>query len=785
RELAQRIARIVAAVNPQETRPPLERLPGDAAADEAAGLAGLGRSLRPQLRRCSLSRTADADCNKRRRRLLEAHRRSAAWAAGGAVGGRRLGQLGVHARMSEAGGRAGTGRQLGWCGVHGGDSGDSSPSSAAARSAEPLKPTAHRRPQVSDAAGAAGCSFFISAVEVRDGFFNGADSGAGGGEAAAAAFAWPLKRWRRNELACDIALPAVLLLLLLGGLACLLLLLLALLDRFFLKMDDTARLDVLAIGRRPQRRVQAGSSCCARSEIGACAFARATRLRQPPPQSAAGQRWGAGAAQRGRRRCWRRTSVAAEAGRGAGRGQQLRGRRHAAAGELGIEAPGLVGQAIAEVRVARRRQSNVAEAAGSPAIARRVTAAEPACGTGRPPAPSSAADEVSNAGRNCRRLSRHTVIVAVGVASGQAGADRRPLARFPVTAGPPSRASKHGRMGSRGCTRRLASSWVGAPRKPEAGTSVSRVGQRVPGLQAAPQRPDGPSRLTYCPEIGRAAAASASPTLLPPRLHRTDWERLLLWRDVQFRGLGKPWRICRYHLHRPKSLADMSGSLPGYPKYELLLCVQDEQDPVIGLVNNLRERFPNVDCRLFIGGKDGIVNPMVHNMVPAYENAKYDLVWVSTSRIRASTPILMDLVARAVQDPTVAIVHHQLPFMRNDSVHGMAAIVEKVAFGCNLGKQYLSLSQLGTHIFTGMSYLVRKPYLDKVGGLAYYGRYLAEDFCLSRDLLISGYQLVLSAFPAETDGCYGVSTQLQRSNGSLVASEAQHDAGCDPGARSR
>ncbi|PAA77584.1 hypothetical protein BOX15_Mlig033235g20, partial [Macrostomum lignano] len=247
---------------------------------------------------------------------------------------------------------------------------------------------------------------------------------------------------------------------------------------------------------------------------------------------------------------------------------------------------------------------------------------------------------------------------------------------------------------------------------------------------------------------------------------------LVMW-IYQMVFFGIAWYTCRYHLHRPKSLADMSGSLPGvsivkplmgidtflegnleshftlqYPKYELLLCVQDEQDPVIGLVNNLRERFPNVDCRLFIGGKDGIVNPMVHNMVPAYENAKHDLVWVSTSRIRASTPILMDLVARAVQDPTVAIVH-QLPFMRNDSVHGMAAIVEKVAFGCNLGKQYLSLSQLGTHIFTGMSYLVRKPYLDKVGGLAYYGRYLAEDFCLSRDLLISGYQLVLSAFPAE------------------------------------
>lgn len=35
----------------------------------------------------------------------------------------------------------------------------------------------------------------------------------------------------------------------------------------------------------------------------------------------------------------------------------------------------------------------------------------------------------------------------------------------------------------------------------------------------------------------------------------------------------------------------------------------------------------------FPGGKDGIINPMVRNMSPGYNAAKYDLIWVSTSRI--------------------------------------------------------------------------------------------------------------------------------------------------------
>ena len=46
---------------------------------------------------------------------------------------------------------------------------------------------------------------------------------------------------------------------------------------------------------------------------------------------------------------------------------------------------------------------------------------------------------------------------------------------------------------------------------------------------------------------------------------------------------------------------------------------------------------------LFAGGKDGIVNPMVNNMVPAYDNAKYDTIWVSTSRIKGkmTAPLLL------------------------------------------------------------------------------------------------------------------------------------------------
>lgn len=36
------------------------------------------------------------------------------------------------------------------------------------------------------------------------------------------------------------------------------------------------------------------------------------------------------------------------------------------------------------------------------------------------------------------------------------------------------------------------------------------------------------------------------------------------------------------------------------------------------------------------GGDSSVVNPMVSNMAPAYNAAKYELVWISTSRIRGT-----------------------------------------------------------------------------------------------------------------------------------------------------
>jgi ceramide glucosyltransferase len=76
------------------------------------------------------------------------------------------------------------------------------------------------------------------------------------------------------------------------------------------------------------------------------------------------------------------------------------------------------------------------------------------------------------------------------------------------------------------------------------------------------------------------------------------------------------------------------GSLFLLVQFELLLCVEDESDPAVAVVRRLQDRYPTVNCRLFFGGKSGIINPMVFNMAPAYDHAANDVIWICTSRIK-------------------------------------------------------------------------------------------------------------------------------------------------------
>lgn len=189
-----------------------------------------------------------------------------------------------------------------------------------------------------------------------------------------------------------------------------------------------------------------------------------------------------------------------------------------------------------------------------------------------------------------------------------------------------------------------------------------------------------------------------------------------------------------------------------YPKYELLLCVQDQDDPAVDVCKKLLGKYPNVDARLFTGGKKVGINPKINNLMPGYEGAKYNLVWICDSGIRVKPDTLTDLTNQMTEK--VGLVHG-LPYVADRQ--GFAATLEQVYFGTSHPRSYISANVTGIKCVTGMSCLMRKDVLDQAGGLVAFAQYIAEDYFMAKAIADRGWKFSMATQVAlQNSGSYSI-----------------------------
>ncbi|XP_053659376.1 ceramide glucosyltransferase [Anopheles marshallii] len=183
--------------------------------------------------------------------------------------------------------------------------------------------------------------------------------------------------------------------------------------------------------------------------------------------------------------------------------------------------------------------------------------------------------------------------------------------------------------------------------------------------------------------------------------------------------------------------------LMDYPVYELLFCVESQDDPAIEVVNRLRDKYPSIEAELLVGGSNVGVNPKINNLYPGYVQARYELIMISDAGIRMKSDTLTDMVNHMTEK--VGLVH-QMPFVCDRE--GFAAAFEKIYFGTVQSRIYLCADLLGINCHTGMSCLMRKDVLDQLGGVQAFGCYLAEDFFLAKAFHDHNWKLTISSQPA-------------------------------------
>ncbi|KAJ3415827.1 hypothetical protein HDV05_004100 [Chytridiales sp. JEL 0842] len=179
-----------------------------------------------------------------------------------------------------------------------------------------------------------------------------------------------------------------------------------------------------------------------------------------------------------------------------------------------------------------------------------------------------------------------------------------------------------------------------------------------------------------------------------------------------------------------------------YPNFEIIFSVASANDPAVHVVNDLKREYPKVDAKLIIGTDERVVNPKVNNLLKSYRSAKNDTVWILDSNIYVDPKCLarsIDLLSL----PNVGLIHHVPIGIRP---HGLGSLMERAFMNTAHAKLYTFINNLNVaSCVIGKSSMFRRSNLAIVGGLEYFGKYLAEDNIIAQTVYKQGFRHIISS----------------------------------------
>jgi ceramide glucosyltransferase len=187
-----------------------------------------------------------------------------------------------------------------------------------------------------------------------------------------------------------------------------------------------------------------------------------------------------------------------------------------------------------------------------------------------------------------------------------------------------------------------------------------------------------------------------------------------------------------------------------YPRYQILFAVRRDDDPAVPVVRRLLARYPQQDAELLVSGEPPFPNAKVYSLARMAERARYDILVISDSDIRADRGCLRG-VAAEFADPQVGVITCPYRAVPGDSFWSrLEALTLNTEFWCGV---VVAKRLEGMHFAVGPTMALRRLYLEQVGGFPAVGEYLAEDFVLGQWAASHGYRAELAAHVV--DHCIG------------------------------
>jgi ceramide glucosyltransferase len=160
-----------------------------------------------------------------------------------------------------------------------------------------------------------------------------------------------------------------------------------------------------------------------------------------------------------------------------------------------------------------------------------------------------------------------------------------------------------------------------------------------------------------------------------------------------------------------------------YPSFEIVFGVAAADDPALAVARRVAARHDTVTARFAIGGAEVGFNPKVNNLANILHLARHEVLLISDSNVAVEPSMLRHMAARL--DDDVGLV---TSFIRGKGGRGIGGALESLQLNTFvMGGVAAVAGLLGQVCAVGKSMLLRREDLEKIGGFAELGRYLAED----------------------------------------------------------
>ena len=185
-----------------------------------------------------------------------------------------------------------------------------------------------------------------------------------------------------------------------------------------------------------------------------------------------------------------------------------------------------------------------------------------------------------------------------------------------------------------------------------------------------------------------------------------------------------------------------SSFLQAYPDYEIIFCAPNETDPSVSVIRNLIASYPKVPARLLFGQVSLTGNPKLNNLWKGWHAATADWVCMTDSNLLLTPNYLRTVVGSwgpgtgLVSSPPVG-----------DRPEGLAGSLECAFLNSNQARLQFASDSLGHGFAQGKTLFWNRAMLNKAGGIAVLGRYLAEDVNATKLVRAMGLRVSLTPLP--------------------------------------